>query len=416
MKALLHASFGAIALMTAPLAADDAIDRLDDALTFSRFNDKIRVRLSGLSDLEYYHLAQPPPGLIYTGSNNLVNPRLILFLDAQLGSNLYAFAQARLDRGFDPSDDDAQVRLDTYAVRYSPWEDGRMSFQAGKFATAVGTWAQRSYSWDNPFITAPVPYENLTGIWDSEPADSGDELRGWSHVTPTPWQPNEYADKYLRVPIIWGPDYGTGLAVMGQLGNIEYNFEIKNSPLAARPETWDLSAAGFSHPTVSGRVGYRPNLMWNFGFSASSGTYLLPEAAGSLPPGLGLGDYRETLLGQDASFAWHHWQLWAEIFETRFAIPGIGNADVVSYYLEAKYKITPQLFTAARWNQQLFSDIPLADGGSGVWGRDLIRADLSLGYRFTEHAQIKLQYSLQQEQHAEREVSHLVASQLTLRF
>ena len=74
---------------------------------------------------------------------------------------------------------------------------------------------------------------------------------------------------------------------------------------------------GFEHPTFSGRVGVRPNEMWNLGFSASAGPYLLSEAAPTLPVGRSIGDYRELLLAQDASFAWHHLQLWAEVFETR---------------------------------------------------------------------------------------------------
>src|SRR6185436_4653817 len=121
-------------------------------------------------------------GLIFTDKEYLVNPRLTLFLDAQLGPNVYAFAQARLDRGFDPSESDAEIRLDEYALRISPWKDGRLSVQLGRFATIVGNWVPRHYSWDNPFVTAPVPYENVTAIWDSGPADSTDTLLYWGHV------------------------------------------------------------------------------------------------------------------------------------------------------------------------------------------------------------------------------------------
>jgi hypothetical protein len=51
---------------------------------------------------------------------------------------------------------------------------------------------------------------------------------------------------------------------------------------------------------------------------------------------------------------------WAEVFETRFEVPNVGNADL-SYYLEAKYKITPQLFVALRWNQQLYGESPIME-------------------------------------------------------
>ncbi|HTL78559.1 MAG TPA: hypothetical protein VL136_04055, partial [Candidatus Babeliales bacterium] len=113
---------------------DDALDRLDSTLTISGFENNFRARLSGTVDLEFYNFQQPAPGLIDSTNDNLFNPRLTLFLDAQAGSQVYFFAQARLDRGFDPSDHGAEVRLDEYALRITPWEDGRFTLQAGQFA------------------------------------------------------------------------------------------------------------------------------------------------------------------------------------------------------------------------------------------------------------------------------------------
>jgi len=109
---------------------DDFFDQLDTALTISAFQDNLRARLSGTLDLEIYHFEQPAPGLIDSGIDTLFNPRLTLFLDAQVGSQIYFFAQSRLDRGFDPSDNGAQVRLDEYALRVTPWNDGRLTRSA----------------------------------------------------------------------------------------------------------------------------------------------------------------------------------------------------------------------------------------------------------------------------------------------
>src|SRR5213079_3708756 len=82
---------------------EDLFDRLDSALTFAAFQDNLRARLSGTIDVELYHFQQPAPGLIDSNIDNLFNPRLTFFLDAQLGPHVYFFAQSRLDRGFDPS-------------------------------------------------------------------------------------------------------------------------------------------------------------------------------------------------------------------------------------------------------------------------------------------------------------------------
>src|SRR5213083_56163 len=129
----------------------------------------------------------------------------------------------------------------------------------------------------------------------------------------------------------------------------------------------------------------------NRGMSPSEGPYFRREAEPTLPPGRDIDDYREFLLGQDASFAWRHLQLWAEFYEARFEVPRAGNADTFAYYFEAKYKFTPQFFGAVRWNQQLFSDIQFAGCRSAPLGEDLGRVDFAATYRFTPYTQLKAQ-------------------------
>jgi len=405
MKTLQVLTFCVVALTAARIVAEDFLDRIDEALTFSTFHDKVRARFSGLIDLEGYYFQQPAPGLINASGDTLFNPRLTFFLDAQLGPPVYIFVQTRVDRGFDPSDDGPRIRFDEYAIRVTPWDDGRLSLQAGKFATVVGNWIPRHLSWENPFVTAPLPYENRTAIdGDEAPASRKVFLRG------------VFDEPYEHEPVIWGPNYGTGASLSGRLGRFDYAAEVKNTSLSSPPESWDATEVGFEQPIVSGRLGFRPNPIWNLGLSASGGPYFLPAAESTLPPGRGLGDYHEFVLGQDIGFAWHHLQLWAEFYETRFEVPRVGDAGTFAYYLEAKYKLTPQFFGALRWNQQLFGTVPDGEGGRAPWGHDLWRIDTALGYRFTAHTQLKLQYSLQHETSGPRDFGHTIAAQFTLRF
>lgn len=399
-----------LVLIFRPGARADFLEKTQDALSLTDADHRFHLQLSGLFDLETYLIDQPAPALIIAEGDFLLNPRLTLFLDAQIGSKIYIFAQTRVDRGFDPSDGGAELRLDEYFLRYSPAKS--VNVQVGQFATVVGNWVSRHDSWQNPFINAPLPYENLTGIWDSAAPGEVDDLLYWAHVPGH--DDGDYSDKYLRVPVIWGPSYASGLAVSGSLGRFDYAAEMKNAALASRPDSWSVTQMGFEHPTFSTRVGFRPNEMWNLGFSGSAGPYLLPVAAPTLPAGRGLSDYRELVLAQDLSFAWHHLQLWAEFYEARFEVPGIGNADTFSYYLEAKYKITPQLFAALRWNQQLFGTIR-DESQRTKWGNDIWRIDAAIGYRFTNYLQGKVQYSLSQQNSAQ-EGEHLVAVQLTAKY
>jgi hypothetical protein len=388
------------------LEIDEYFDRLDSTLTVALFQNNLRGRLSGTTDIEGYHFQQPAPGLIDSKVDNLFNSRLTLFLDVQIASQIYFFVQSRLDRGFDPSDRGAQVRLDEYAVRLTPWADNRFNLQVGKFATVVGNWVPRHLSWENPFIDAPLVYENLTPIGDkAAPASPRSFVRSF-----------EPADKADYNPVIWGPSYASGVSVSGRLGQFDYAAEMKNSSLSSRPESWSVTEIGFENPDFSARVGFRPSQMWNFGLSASDGAYFRPEAEATLPRGRDIEDHRELVLGQDASFAWHHLQLWAEFYEVRFQVPRVGNADTFAYYFEGKYKFTPQLFGALRWNQQLFGTVSDGARGNIRWSQNLGRIDIAAGYRFTSHTQLKLQYSFQRETTGPRDNNHLLAAQFTVRF
>jgi hypothetical protein len=385
--------------------AQDFLDRVEDKLAFSFLHDEARARLSGTLDLEYYHFDQPPPGLIDAEGHDLFNPRLTLFLDAQLGPHVYVFSQARVDRGFDPSAEPAQARADEYAIRFTPWNDSRLNLQVGKFATIVGNWTSRHLSWDNPFITAPLPYEHVTAISETEPPASAAEFLAAGRTA-----------NYENNPIIWGPNYATGASASSSIGKFDLAAEIKNTPLSSRPESWDATEVGFEHPTVSARIGFRPSEAWNIGASISEGAYLREQAGPDLPANRGIGDYLQRTIAQEVSYAWHHWQWWAEAFETRFQVPNVGDADAFGYYVEAKYKFAPQIFGAMRWNQEMFSDITDAAGLRAHWGRDSWRTDVAAGYRPTAHTQIKLQYSLERDSFAVHDFTHLIAAQFTVRF
>jgi hypothetical protein len=214
---------------------DDALDRLDSTLTISGFQDNFRARLSGTVDLEFYNFQQPAPGLIDSEIDNLFNPRLTLFLDAQAGSQVYFFAQARLDRGFDPSDHGADVRLDEYALRITPWQDGRFTLQVGKFATVVGNWVPRHLPWDNPFISAPLVYENVTAIQDK-----------YAPVFTSVFHLCTLLPGKVRIQ---SSDLGTGLRqrdfCFRPIGSFDYAVEMKNASLSSRPESWYITENGF---------------------------------------------------------------------------------------------------------------------------------------------------------------------------
>jgi hypothetical protein len=398
-------------LTLAPLLAPaqtELLDKLDESLFLQSSNGWFRTDLSGLLDLEGYYIDRLPPGLIFSDDKYFFNPRLSLFLDTKLGSHFYSLVQLRIDRGFDPgARPDGDVRLDEYLLRYTPLEDARINFQVGKFATVVGNWVPRHDSWRNPFITAPLPYENVVIVTD--------------HVGPA--GPAGFLDRRNKpdqpaiwVPMIWGPSYASGASVFGLIEKFEYAAEIKNVALSSRPYAWDATRHAWDYPVASGRLGYRPNAAWNVGASFSHGAYMLPPEDELSPGGPRKGRFKQTTFGGDLSYAWRHWLLWAEAFASRFQVPNVGNADTVAYYLESKYEITPHLFGAVRWNQQLFDKVPNGRGEFERWDRDIWRIDTALGYRFDRHLQTKLQYSYSRQNGPRQQGEQLLALQMTVKF
>ena len=396
-------------------ASDEAFDRLAAALTFASADSSLRARLSGTADLEAYALPQPSPGLLYTSGHTLLNPRLTLFLDAQLGPRTYLFVQARADRGFDPAAAPAELRLDEYALRFTLLPRARLHLQVGKFATVVGNWVARHGAWENPFITAPLPYENLTAVWENAAPRSPQQFLNWAHLRPRATLAGEQAEKLNRTPVIWGPSYTHGVALAGSTGRFDYAAELKSAALSSHPVTWSAGRTRWSDPTTGARLGFRPDLRWNFGLSASTGPYLRPAAV-FIAPGFRRADYRQTIVAADLGFAWRHWQLWAEVFTARFTDPRAGPADTTAYYAEAKYKFTPRFSGALRWNQHLFATIADGRGGRSVWGREGWRIDVAPAWRFTAHTQFKLQYSLARGLALAPATTHLAAAQFTVRF
>jgi hypothetical protein len=312
----------------------------------------------------------------------------------------------RADRGFDPGfEPGGQVRLDEYFLQFRASDAREVNLRAGKYPTVFGSWAPRSLAWDNPLITAPNAYEDLLPITHSAAPGSVASFAGRRDMA---------ANKAGWVPIIWGPSYATGAAVLGRINAFDYALEVKNVSLSSPPETWDGIENCFqTRPTATVRLGLQPAPEWALGSSFSRGPYLQEGAQASLPTGTSVNDFRQTTWGVDAGYAHGGWQVWSELIHATFDVPRVGEVDVRSGYIEAKYKITAQFWTALRVNQSWFGDIP---GLTTSWGRNTSGLDLGLGYRSSTHMEAKFQYSYAHQQGPDTEGNHLFAAQVVVRF
>ncbi len=386
---------------------DATLDALGEKLTFSSADHFWKARISGTLDLEAYAFDSPTPGLIRTRRDHILQPRATLFLDAYAGSQVYGFIQARLDRGFDPTDRTVQARLDEFALRYTPWDDGRFNLQIGQFAMVAGQWVKRHLSWQNPFITAPLFYENRTWLSDRE----GPTRYHLSASYPTYEAPSAN-------PVIWGPAYTTGIAATGHWrGRFEWAVELKNAAPFSRPSYWAWWDAGFSTPTFGGRLAWRPDLRWTFGLAASHGTFLSQSDLYQPPPGYSRDDFTQTLWILDASYAHRHWEIWMEAMTSLFKGPNMDRWRSDAYFIEIRRKVTPRLSLALRWNQQFFSSAENAyDSSDSKWGWELSRLDLATTWRFNAHTQLQIEVGQRWGVPGHGDPRLSLAGRLTLRF
>ncbi len=416
-----HASLALLAtiVFTASLHAgwDDWVDGLRPHLRGASADGTSRWRLSGRLALGARAAEHPVADLVYHDADTTIVPApvLQLFLDAEVGS-VYLFAHGRADRGFDARDIAVQARLEEWALRWRVPGASHLTLQGGKFATVFGSWAQRHAAWDYPFATAPLAQESLVGLWDVKGLPAAAKLSEWPHLIPLGDGAAVASDEWNRIPIMWGPVYAFGAAILWSGPKVDFAIEAKNTGLSSRPSFWDDNlAAAWRDPALAARVAWHPSPTWNLGASIAQGNYLRPEPE-SVAPGYQRSDYEQTTFGLDATYAWRRWQVWVEAMTSRFTLPGLGHATAHSVTVEGKYRVNVRWAAAARLGWQDYAPVHARDGSRYAWGRDTWRLELGPSIRLAAHAQLQVFTSVLHERPAPDPWQLGAAANLVLRF
>ena len=398
----------------APLQAKEGSPSLSDNLFLSESTPSTwQWDLGGQLDTFFWSTNNPPSAFLRS-SGESIDPRLTLTLNAQYHTDWLFHATARVDRGFDPAfNSNLEARIDEAFLRYSPF-DQALNIQVGKFATVFGSWVNQHLYFDDPFLTAPLPYSQINGIAVANP----------NALSPTALSQAAQAStsRIFTLPkeswasAIWGASYGSGISLFGNLDGFEYAFEIKNFGLTRRSEEWNEGLQGFEHPTFTGRVGHRPNAALSYGLSASRGPYLEPAAERLLPAGLDIGDLPYTTIGLD--FSWAHRDLIfsGEIIGSQYETLAAGDLRSLTYYTQLRWKFTPSLFLAARWGQTFNNSARGENGESVEWSPDLWRLSGSLGWRATPELLFKGEYNYTSIDDSRVDGQHLFGLGVSYRF
>jgi hypothetical protein len=287
--------------------------------------------------------------------------------------------------------DRASWNVRTYALfaRMRPWDGRAVVIQAGLIPPSFGTSARRSYGNDNPLVGFPLAYQYLTPLRsDAVPASADDLLRmrgrGWRASYPT----GRAADSGL--PIVDGLHWAPGAQVVIGSGVVTFSAALTAGSLSA-PR---MRGGGAQ---VSARLAITPIAGLALGVSAAAGHYLSDEARAAVLAAGGADRSLQRGFGCDAEYARGYWVLRAEWLVSGWDVPTTrpprldGPVWASAIDLEARYKIKPGLYAAARIDHLRFSRIT-GTLVTDTWESNVTRIEAGGGYSLQRNAVVKMVY------------------------
>lgn len=325
---------------------------------------------------------------------------LRLFADVRVNPRLEIYSQFVLRDATDPYVDGAYLL-------FTPSPKHDLHVLAGKIPWAIGTYAPRTYSNHNPLIGAPLLYQyHSTLVWyqvkpsaDAVLATSGSGQFGGGGMALVD-------DSYWDV----------GVTLTGSERPLEYALGIT----AGSPGWGNTSKDENAGRCVLGRIGLAPLPGVRFGVSGAYGPYLVAELKPLMPAGKSVTDYHQKLGMADLELLVANLEVRGEAVRNVWETPTVGNLEVTSGYVEAKYSLSFGAFLAGRWDAQRFGKIANSAGVKHPWDSDVTRIETGVGYRFSRDAVGKLVYQhtkFDLESVPEDKRGHnLVAAQLSIAF
>lgn len=376
-----------------------------DGFVLTRADSPVQVDFRPSLEAVLWAGDSPQPALLTTDDEVFFAPRLLLDLDAALGDHGFFHASPRVDRGFDPGDrPDGDIRLDEIILRWRVKDDPSLNFQIGSFPSVFGAWSAQHDFFDDAFLLAPLPYSQIIGIHTRDPAAVSPAAISARAGGTAP--PVSSLGKENWASMLWGPGYSTGAAVFGATSRFDYAFEIKNNALSAHPDSWQ--ELDFEHPTLTARLGYRPDAAWAFGLSASRGSWLENDV-----PGVDPDDLIQQTLGLDMRWAHRNLIVSGEIITSEFETPAAGDLRVTSGFVQARWKVSPGFWLAARFGQMLAND---ATGTDAAWQPDVRRIEIGAGWRVTPGVLLKTGYGFTRTDDEPSAGEHLWGTGIGWRF
>jgi hypothetical protein len=324
----------------------------------------------------------PPDHTFFNYTDYDYNPlrlaRVALSAEWRASGRVAVMAEVRTDNMATP-------RVHAAYVRFRPWRARAFDLQAGRIPPAFGAFPRRSYASDNFLIGYPLAYQYLTSLRpDALPATTDDLLRmrgrGWA-----PRYPVGSQEDAAGLPLVNALRWDTGVQARVGSDRLEALAAYTVGTLSS-PRLRDDNGGR----QVSVRLASRPVVGLALGASAARGAYLDRAVTGGLP---GDGDdFLQRAFGLDAEYSREYWLVRTEWVWSGWDLPAISTPAITgpvharAASVEARYKLWPGLYAAARFDHLAFDTRP---GTTVPWDAPVRRIEAGLGYRVGRHVLVK---------------------------
>ena len=334
--------------------------------------------------------------------------RVDLVAEARLASFASVLFDAR-------SDNLGAPRVYALYLRLRPWASREIDLQAGLVPPVFGAFPRRRYASENPLPSLPLAYQYLTNLREDAVPSQSEQLvaqrgRGWR----------------VRYPV-GSTEPGPGLPLVnGERWDAGVQLRLGREPLSL---ALAVTQGTLCYPRVSddndgkqvsARLAWTPSPALVAGVSGATGEFLAREVQDVLP-GPAQGTYRQEAAGLDLQWSHGYWVVRAEAVWSRWTVPALDETrieeplDALGLFAEARYKLRPGLYLAARAERLGFTEIPSA-AGPRTWDAPVTRVEAGAGFSPWRHVLLKASWQHNWRDGGAVEENDLVAGQVVLWF
>jgi hypothetical protein len=310
------------------------------------------VKLSGLLDLLARNRQDDVTNVTFRGTSNLNAVRGRAFLDASVSDRMDAFVQVQVDRYDDFFLYGAYVRVRDL---------GPVGVQAGIIPWTVGNWGPRTYSDRNPLVGVPLVWNHHTSLNPREAQDLDALLAARDERTSS------------GLPVLYDNCWNVGAEAYGQAGAFDWSLGILagSATLPTREQRKDV-------PQGTGRVAWWVTPSIALAADGWVGPYLFDdlEAAQGVDPV----DYLNAGFGGDFVATFRYLEIHSEMYRSLWEHPTLPDLWATAGYVEAKYKIVPAWYVAARAGFLEPDRVDLPAGGTAKWDHPVRRVEWGVGW------------------------------------